>query len=177
MNVVMRAGGDPVDLTGAVKRQIREINPDLPLYNVSTMQKRFDNSLGRRRFTMLLLATFAAISLGLAIIGIYGLIAYLVGQGSREVGIRLALGATPANIKMLIVRGGMTLAFLGVGIGILSALAVGRLMRSLLFGVGANDLLTFVAVPSLLASIAFVASHIPARRASRIDPSISLRCD
>ncbi len=177
MNVVMRAGGDPVALTGAVKRQIREINPDLPLYNVSTMQKRFDNSLARRRFTMLLLGTFAAISLGLAIIGIYGLIAYLVGQGSREVGIRLALGATPANIKMLIVRGGMTLAFWGVGIGILSALAVGRLMRSLLFGVGANDLLTFVAVPSLLASIAFVASYIPARRASRIDPSISLRCD
>ena len=177
MNVVMRAGGDPVDLTGAVKRQIREINPDLPLYNVSTMQKRFDNSLARRRFTMLLLGTFAAISLGLAIIGIYGLIAYLVGQGSREVGIRLALGATPANIKMLIVRGGMTLAFWGVGIGILSALAVGRLMRSLLFGVGANDLLTFIAVPSLLASIAFVASYIPARRASRIDPSISLRCD
>jgi predicted permease len=177
MNVVMRADGDSVSLTGAVKRQIREINSDLPLYHVSTMQQRFDSSLARRRFTMLLLGTFAAISLGLAVIGIYGLIAYLVGQGSREVGIRLALGATPANIKMLIVRGGMTLSFWGVGIGTLSALAVGRLMRSLLFGVGANDLLTFVAVPSLLASIAFVASYIPARRASRIDPSISLRSE
>jgi len=177
MNVVMRAGRDPVVLTDAVKQQVREINPDLPLYNVSTMQQRFDNSLAPRRFTMLVLGTFAAISLGLAIIGIYGLIAYLVGQGSREVGIRLALGATPANIKTLIVRGAMTLTFWGVGIGIMGALAASRLMRSLLFGVGANDLLTFVAVPSLLASIAFVASYIPARRASRIDPSTSLRCE
>jgi ABC-type antimicrobial peptide transport system permease subunit len=177
MNVVMRAGRDPVVLTDAVKQQVREINPDLPLYNVSTMQQRFDNSLAPRRFTMLVLGTFAAISLGLAIIGIYGLIAYLVGQGSREVGIRLALGATPANIKTLIVRGAMILTFWGVGIGIMGALAASRLMRLLLFGVGANDLLTFVAVPSLLASIAFVASYIPARRASRIDPSTSLRCE
>jgi predicted permease len=177
MNVVMRSGRDPVALTGAVKQQIREINSDLPLYNVSTMQRRFDNSLAPRRFSMLVLGTFAAISLGLAAIGIYGLIAYLVGQGSREVGIRLALGATPANIKTLIVRGAMTLAFWGLGIGIMSALAASRLMHSLLFGVGANDLLTFVAVPSLLASIAFVASYIPARRTSRMDPSISLRCE
>jgi predicted permease len=177
MNVVMRAGTDPLDLTGAVKRQIREVNPDLPLYNVSTMQKRFDNSLARRRFTMLVLGSFAVISLGLAVIGIYGLIAYLVGQGGREVGIRLALGATPADIKTLIVRGAMTLALWGVGIGITGALAASRLMHSLLFGVAANDLLTFIAVPMLLASIAFVASYIPARRASRIDPSISLRCE
>ena len=177
MNVVMRAERDPAALTGAVKQQIREVNPDLPLYNVSTMQQRFDNSLARRCFTMLVLGAFAAISLTLAVIGIYGLIAYLVGQGRREVGIRLALGATPANIKTLIVRGGMTLALWGVGIGIMGALAAGRLMRSLLFGVGANDLVTFVAVPSLLVLIAFVASYIPARRASRIDPSISLRCE
>ena len=106
-------GNDPVALAGAVKQQIHELNPDLPLYNVSTMQERFDKSLARRRFIMLVLATFAAISLGLAVIGIYGLIAYLVGQGTREVGIRLALGATPANIMTLIVRGGMTLGFVG----------------------------------------------------------------
>ncbi len=177
MNVVMRASNDPVALSGAVKQQIRELNPDLPLYNVSTMQERFNNSLARRRFTMLVLGTFAAISLGLAVIGIYGLIAYLVGQGSREVGIRLALGATPANIVTMIVRGGMTLAFWGVGIGIGGALVVSRLMRSLLFGVGVTDVVTFVAVPALLAGIALFASYVPARRASRIDPSISLRCE
>ena len=148
-----------------------------PLYNVSTMQERFDKSLARRRFIMLVLGTFAAISLGLAVIGIYGLIAYLVGQGTREVGIRLALGATPANIMTLIVRGGMTLALWGVGIGIGGALVVSRLMRSLLFGVGVTDTVTFFAVPTLLACVAFFASYIPARRASRIDPSSSLRCE
>jgi ABC-type antimicrobial peptide transport system permease subunit len=113
----------------------------------------------------------------LAVIGIYGLIAYMVGQGSREVGIRLALGATRANIVTLIVRGGMTLAFWGVGFGIGGSLVIGRLMRSLLFGVGVADAATFVAVPFLLAGIAFFASYIPARRASRIDPSVSLRCE
>jgi predicted permease len=177
MNVVMRAGNDPAALARGVKQQIRELNPDLPLYNVTSMQQRFDSSLARRRFTMLVMGTFAAISLGLAVIGIYGLIAYLVGQGSREVGIRLALGATRANIMTLIVRGGMTLALFGVGIGIAGALIVSRLMRSLLFGVGATDVTTFVAVPTLLACIAFFASYIPARRASRIDPGASLRCE
>ena len=138
MNVVIRSDNDPVALAGAVKQQIHELNPDLPLYNVSTMQERFNNSLARRRFIMLVLGTFAAISLGLAVIGIYGLIAYLVGQGSREVGIRLALGASPTNIVTLIVRGGMTLAFWGVSIGIAGALVVSRLMRSLLFGVAGH---------------------------------------
>ena len=141
------------------------------------MQERFDISLARRRFTMLVLGTFAAISLGLAVIGIYGLIAYLVGQGSREVGIRLALGASPTNIVTLIVRGGMVLAIWGVGIGIGGALVVSRLMRSLLFGVAGTDAVTFVAVPTLVACVAFFASYIPARRASRIDPSTSLRCE
>ncbi len=177
MNVVMRSSNDPVTLAPAVKQQIHELNPDLPLYNLSTMQQRFDNSLARRRFTMLVLGAFAAISLGLAVIGIYGLIAYLVGQGSREVGIRLALGASQANIMALIVRGGMILAFWGVAIGISGALFVGRLMRSLLFGVEATDLATFVAVPAILACIAFFASYIPARRASRINPSRALRCE
>jgi len=177
MNVVIRSSNDPAALTGAVKQQIHELNPDLPLYNVTTMQERFDKSLARRRFTMLVLGTFAAISLGLAVIGIYGLIAYLVGQGSREVGIRLALGATRANIMTLIVRGGMTLAICGVGIGIGGALVFSRLMRSLLFDVGVTDVVTFVAVPALLACVAFFASYIPARRASRIDPSTSLRCE
>jgi predicted permease len=177
MNVVMRANSDPVALAPAVKQQLHELNPDLPLYNVSTMQQRFDNSLARRRFTMLVLGIFAMISLGLASIGIYGLIAYLVGQGNREVGIRLALGASPANIRALIVRGGMTLAFWGIAIGIGGAFVVSRLMRSLLFGVGATDVVTFIAVPTVLASIAFLASYIPALRASRIDPSISLRCE
>jgi predicted permease len=177
MNVVIRGSNDPAALAAAVKQQIRALDSDLPLYNVSTMQQRFDNSLSSRRFTMIVLGLFAAISLALAVIGIYGLIAYLVGRGSREVGIRLALGASRTNIMTLIVRGGMTLAFWGVAIGIVGALAVGRLMRSLVFGVGVTDVATFVTVPALLACVALLASYIPARRASRIDPGASLRCD
>ncbi|HWE86140.1 MAG TPA: ABC transporter permease [Terracidiphilus sp.] len=177
MNVVMRTGGDPSALAGAVKQQIHGVDANLPLYNVSTMQERFDLSLARRRFTMLVLGAFAAISLGLAVIGIYGLIAFLTSQGSREVGIRLALGATPANIVGLVVRGGMTLALWGVGIGAGGALIVSRLMRSLIFGVGVTDAVTFMAVPTLLGCIAFLAAYIPARRASRIDPSTCLRCE
>jgi predicted permease len=177
MNVVVRGSGDPAALASAVKQQIRELDANLPLYNVSSMQQRFNSSLSRRRFTMLVLAIFAAISLGLAVIGIYGLIAYLVGQGSREVGIRLALGASRTNIMTLIVRGGMTLAFWGVAVGVTGALFVGRLMRSLVFGVGVTDVATFVTVSALLACVALVASYIPARRASRIDPGTSLRCE
>jgi predicted permease len=177
MNVVLRSSSDPAALAPAVRQQIRELNSDLPLYNVTTMQQRFNLSLARRRFTMIVLGTFAAISLVLAVIGIYGLIAYLTGQGSREVGIRLALGATRANIVTLIVRGGMTLTLWGVGLGIVGALLAGRLMRSLLFGVEVTDTVTFVAVPALLASIALLATYIPARRASRIDPNVSLHCE
>jgi predicted permease len=177
MNVVVRSSNDPDALTSAVRQQIHELNPELPLYNVSTMEDRFDKSLARRRFMMMVLGTFAAVSLGLAVIGIYGLIAYLVGQGTREVGIRLALGATPANIMTLIVRGGMTLALWGVAIGVGGALVVARLMRSLLFSVGTTDTVTYFVVPTLLACVAFFASYIPARRASRIDPSTSLRCE
>ena len=177
MNVVLRGSGNPSALAGAVKQQIHELNPALPLYNVSTMQERFDHSLAQRRFTMLVLGAFAAISLGLAVIGMYGLMAYLTGQGSREVGIRLALGATPANIVVLVIRGGMLLALWGVGIGMGGALIASRLMQSLLFGVAPIDGATFLSVPALLAGVALLASYFPARRASRINPSVSLRCE
>ena len=126
---------------------------------------------------MLVLGAFAAISLGLAVIGTYGLMAYLTGQGSREVGIRLALGATRANIVGLVVRGGMILALWGVGIGIGGALIASQLMRSLLFGVEATDAVTFLLASALLACVALLASYFPARRASRIDPGVSLRCE
>ena len=132
-------------------------------------------SLARRRFTMLVLATFAAISLALAVVGIYGLMAYLTEQGGREVGIRLALGASPSNIVMLVVRGGMMLALWGVGIGIGCALMASRLMQSLLFGVDPIDPVTFLSVPALLAGVALCASYFPALRASQTDPSVSLR--
>jgi predicted permease len=177
MNVVIRSSIDAPTLTSAVKQQIHELDRDLPLYNVRTMEQRVDESLARRRFSVLLLGVFAGISLGLATIGIYGVMAYLVGQGKREIGIRMALGATQNGILSFVVRKGMTLALCGVAVGLVGAFVLSRVIRSLLFGVEATDALTFCAIPVLLILVALLASYIPARRAARVDPSVSLRCD
>ena len=177
MNVVLRSNVAPAALTSAIKKEIRELDPDLPIYNVRTMDDRVQESLARRRFSMVMLGLFAALALALATIGIYGVMAYMVNQGTREIGIRLALGATQRNILHLIVRQGMILALTGVAIGLAGAFALTRLMRSLLFGVRSTDPLTFVAIAALLTLIALLASYIPARRAARIDPMVSLRCE
>jgi ABC-type antimicrobial peptide transport system permease subunit len=147
------------------------------MYHVRTMDQRVDESLARRRFSMLLLGLFAAVALVLATLGIYGVMAYLVNQGTRELGIRIALGATPRNILNLVVRQGMALALAGVTIGLAAAFLLTRLIRSLLFGVQASDPITFAGIALLLASITLLACYVPARRAAHIDPLISLRCD
>jgi predicted permease len=177
MNVVLRTAADPTALTTAVRREIRAMDPDLPIYGARGMTARVDESLATRRFSMLLLTLFAALALGIASIGIYGVMAYLVNQGTRELGIRLALGATPVLILRMVVSQGMTVALTGVAIGIVGAFALTHVMQSLLFGVNAFDPLTFIAIPLLLAAIALLASWIPARRAARIDPTISLRSE
>jgi predicted permease len=178
MNVVLRSrGGDPAELTAAVADAIHGLDPDLPLYNVSTMEQRLEESLARRKFSMALLTAFAGLALALATIGVYGVIAYLVNQGTRDLGIRIALGASQRNILGLVVRHGMSLALTGVGIGMVGAFALTRLMQSLLFGVKATDALTFAAIPVLLTLIALLTSLIPARRAARIDPMVSLRSE
>jgi ABC-type antimicrobial peptide transport system permease subunit len=177
MNVVLRSNVAPAALTSAIKKEISELDPDLPIYNVRTMDGRVQESLARRRFSMMMLGLFAALALALATIGIYGVMAYMVNQGTREIGIRLALGATQKNILQLILRQGMILALTGVAIGLAGAFALTRLMRSLLFGVRSTDPLTFVAIAALLTLIALLASYVPARRAARIDPMVSLRCE
>jgi predicted permease len=177
MNVVMRTRTDPTNLTAAVADAIHGLDPDLPLYNVRTMDQRLEESLARRKFSMALLTAFAGLALALATIGVYGVIAYLVNQGTRELGIRIALGASQRNILALVLRQGMSLALTGVAIGVAAALALTRLMQSLLFGVKATDALTFAAIPLVLVVIALVTSLIPARRASRIDPMVSLRSE
>jgi len=175
MNVVLRTGADPAALTSAVKQTIRALDSDLPLYNVRTMEQRMEESLARRRFAMLLLALFACVALALATIGTYGVMAYLVNQGTREIGIRIALGATQMGIVRLVVWKGMALALSGVAVGLAGALALSRLMRSLLFGVSPADPLTFVAISLLLAFVTLLASYIQAHRAAHIDPIVSLR--
>ncbi len=174
---VVRSSTEPAALASAVQNAIRGVDPDLPIYSVQTMAARVDESLARRRFSVLLLTLFAGLALALAAIGIYGVMAYMVSQGTREIGIRMALGATPRNILNLVVRQAMTLALFGVVIGLSGAFALSRLLQNLLFSVRATDAATFAAVPLVLIVVAFVATYVPARRAARIDPMISLRCD
>jgi putative ABC transport system permease protein len=139
------------------------------------MNQRVAESLARRRFTAVLLSLFAGFALALATIGIYSVMAYLVSQGTREIGIRMALGANQHTVLKLVVKQGMTLALSGVAIGLIAALAFSRLVSGLLFGVKATDPLTFVGIAALLTVVALVASYIPARRAARIDPMVCLR--
>ena len=175
MNIVLRSAADPAALARAVKQQIHELDSDLPLYNVRTMNQRLDESLAQRRFAMLLLTLFAGVALALAVIGTYGVMSYLVNQGTREIGIRIAMGATHRAIERLIVWKGLALALCGVAIGTTGAFAVSRLMRSLLFGVTPFDPFTFVAISLLLTLVALLASYIPARRVAQIDPIVALR--
>lgn len=177
MTVVLRAQTDVASLTSAVKETIRGIDPDLPMYNVRTMEQWVDQSMARRRFATVLLTIFAGLAFILAALGIYGVMAYLVNQGTREVGIRMALGATQGEVVRMVVRQGMSLALAGVAIGAGSALVLTRFLGSLLYGVDSKDPLTFTAIPVSLAMVALVAAVIPARRAARVDPACSLRCE
>jgi predicted permease len=175
VNVVVRSNTDPVQLASAVIHQLHQLDPDLPVSGVLTMDQRVAESLARRRFATVLLGLFAVFALALATIGIYGVMAYLVNQGTREIGIRMALGASQRGVLRLVVKQGLVLALCGVGLGLVLAVAFSRLVSSLLFGVQATDPLTFATIALLLLMVALLASYIPARRAARIDPMISLR--
>ena len=177
MNAVLRSGANPSALTAGVRKEIHELDPELPLYNVLTMQQRVDASLAHRRFSMSLLGLFALFALALATVGAYGVISYLVNQGTREIGIRIALGATPRGILQLIVQRGMAMSLFGLGLGLAATLVFARFIRSLLFGVQATDPLTFAAIAALLGLVTLLATYIPARRAARTDPAVCLRCE
>jgi ABC-type lipoprotein release transport system permease subunit len=175
VNVVVRAQGNPAALAASLRAELHQLDPDLPVYNVRTMEDRIGESLARRRFSMLLLSIFAAVASGLAALGIYGVIAFLVTQGTREMGIRMALGATPRGIGMLVVRHGLVIAAAALCLGVAAAFAATRVMRSFLFGVSAGDPLTYLAVCLFVAATAVAASYIPARRAARLDPMRAMR--
>ena len=177
MNLVLKSAQEPAQLTSAVRETLRTFDPDLPMFNVTTMDERVRDSLAQRRFAMQLLTLFAVIALVLAAIGIYGVMSYLVSQGTRELGIRLALGATPRNVVWLVGRHTTVIAVTGVIIGVAVAAGLTRFMQSLLFEIDAVDPGTFAAIALFLLSVALVAGFVPARRAARIDPLRSLRSE
>lgn len=177
MNLVLESAQRPVQLTSAVRETLRTFDPDLPMFNVTTMDERVRDSLSQRRFAMQLLTLFAVIALVLAAIGIYGVMSYLVSQGTRELGIRLALGATPRTVVWLVGRHTAVIAVTGVIVGVAAAAGLTRFMRSLLFEIDAVDPRTFAAIALFLLSVALVAGCVPARRAARIDPLRSLRSE
>ena len=177
MTVTLRGRTALASLSSAVKQELRALDSDLPMYSVRTMEDRVAESLARRRFFEFLLSLFAGLALALAAIGIYGVMAYLVSQATREIGIRMAMGATNRTIVWFVLRQGMSLTLPGVAIGLAGAVGLTRLIRNLLFAVDAADPLTFVAISLLLGLTALIASYVPARRASRVDPLVSLRCE
>jgi putative ABC transport system permease protein len=175
MSVAVRASGDPLALTGAVRRAIHSVDPDMPMSTIRTMDDLLEASLGQRRLSMILLGGFSGIALLLASIGIYGVMSHSVTQRRRELGIRMALGAARSRVLALIVRQGMTLALLGVGIGLAGAFALTRLLESQLYGVTATDPATFALVALTLTGVALAAMLVPGVRATRVDPGVVLR--
>ena len=165
----------PDALLGTMRGEVQQLDRNLPLTGVFTLTEIFAQSLWAPRMGASLLAVFAGLSLVLAVIGIYGVMAYSVSQRRRELGIRMALGASRADVLRLVVLQGLRLTMMGVACGLVASLAATRLIASMLFDVSPTDVVTFVAVPSLLALAALGASYVPARRATRIDPMVALR--
>ncbi|HEX8140379.1 MAG TPA: ABC transporter permease [Pyrinomonadaceae bacterium] len=173
--VVRTSADDPTLLTPALRSAVQEIDRDQPLYEIRTMNALVAESVSRQRFSMTLLAVFAMLALALACLGIFSVMSFLVIQRTHEIGIRMALGAQTGDVLRMIIGQGMRLTIAGIGLGLVSAFALTRLMRSLLFGVSASDPLTFAGVAVLLSIVALLACFIPARRAARVDPMVALR--
>jgi putative ABC transport system permease protein len=175
MVIVLRTQSDPISQVAAMRSEISTLDKDLPLADIKTLGEVASSAVARTRFTMLLLSVFAGVALLLAAIGIYGVMSYSVTQRTHEIGIRVALGAQPRDVISLVARQGMTLALAGLGAGLAAALALTRVMSSLLFGVGATDPITFAGIAVLLTGVALGACFVPARRATKMDPMVALR--
>jgi putative ABC transport system permease protein len=175
INLLTRTEVEPLSLASAVRGQVAALNKDQAVFNVRTMEQIVTQSVAPRRFSMLLLAVFAAVALLLASVGIYGVMSYVVAQRTHEIGIRMALGARGRDVSWMVIGMGMKLALAGVALGLMCALAMTRVMETLLFGVSATDPVTFVAIALILTGVTSLACFVPARRATKVDPIIALR--
>jgi len=174
-NVVIRAHGDGAALTTSVRRELATIDPNQPIARVRTMDEWLARAVAGPRYRTSLFVLFAGLALALSAVGIYGVMSYSVGQRTREIGVRMALGARQRNVLGLVLRQGMGLVLIGVAIGLAGAFALTRVIGSLLFNVGTRDPSTFTGVAIVLAAVAFIACYIPARRATKVDPMVALR--
>jgi predicted permease len=177
MTVLLRYQGEAAPLIAAARREVLALDPELPVYDVKSMDSAVDEALSGRRFSLVLLGLFAAVALLLAAVGVYGVMSYGVAQRTREIGIRMALGARQEDVQRMVVRDGARLAGAGIVIGILLAVSLSRVLRGMLFGVSAFDPLSYVVLTLVLAAVALFASWLPARRASRVDPGVALRAE
>ena len=175
MTIIIKGVSDPNQLIASVRQQVKAVDPDQPIYNIRSMDEIRSNSVAPERLNLTLLSIFAGIALVLAIVGIYGVMSYAVTQRTHEIGIRMAVGAQPRDVFRMVIVQGMTLAVIGVAFGLVGAFGLTRLMTTMLFNVKPTDPATFVIIALLLTGIALIACYIPGRRATKVDPVISLR--
>jgi putative ABC transport system permease protein len=173
--LMLRTSQDPTALISAVRQRLHELDPDQPILRIATVDARIADSLKPQRFNTTLMSLFAALGLTLAVIGLYGILAYTVVQRTHEIGIRLALGAQAGNIIAMVMKQGLSLTLLGLTLGLAGAVTLTRLLERLLYGVSTTDAPTFIAIALLLLAVAALACWIPAQRATKIDPLVALR--
>jgi putative ABC transport system permease protein len=174
---VVRTSGDPYAAVPALKQAISEVSGKMVFYGPESMQDIINDSLAARRYTRLLLVVFAGLALTLAAVGIYGVVSYAVSQSTHEIGVRMALGAGRRRVLAMVLGSALGMTLIGIAIGAIAALIVTRVMKGLLYDVSAADPITFVAVSAVLATVALIASYVPAHRATKVDPMIALRCE
>jgi putative ABC transport system permease protein len=175
MTVIMKASGDPDQLIAAAREQVKQVDPDQPIYNIKTMDEIRAESVASERLNLTLFTILAGLALMLAIVGIYGVMSYTVTQRTHEIGIRMAIGAQQRDVFKMVIGQGMLLALIGIAIGLIGAFALTRFMASMLFGVTATDPVTFAVIAILLIAVALLACYLPGRRATKVDPVVSLR--
>jgi putative ABC transport system permease protein len=177
MTIVVRTTGDPLSLVNALREQLRAVDPEIPIVSTNTLEQYISESASGPRFRTVVVLSFAGAACLLALVGIYGVMAFVVAERTHEIGVRMALGAKQGSVLRFVLGQGMRLTVAGMAIGVAGAVAGMRVIRSMLFGVGATDPVTYAVVIAALGAVAMLACWIPARRASRVDPLVALRRD